>query len=82
MKNRKRSRKELKALHAKKRYKVGPLADPKDWQKGNFLSMDAPNALGGTRPLLAGDSPVSKENQPISKGKTAILRHRKLLRRA
>ena len=71
---RKRSRKEIKAIKAKgKPYKVGPLFEPKETAKGNFLSGDAPNAIGGTRPLLSGADAVSEGKHPIAKGKRGVL---------
>ena len=46
--NRKRSRKELRAIYAKER------------KAGAVSTVEHENFLGGTRPLLAGDSPISK----------------------
>ena len=82
MKNRRRSRKEIRAIKAKAKrpYKVGPLSDGKDVP--NFLAGDHPNAIGGTRPLLAGDTPVSEGKTTIAKGKSPILRRRRLLKGA
>ena len=61
-------------------YRVAGLSDkPRPhW----FAEKDEPNAIGGIRPLLAGDTPVSEGKTTIAKGKSPILRRRRLLKGA
>ena len=82
VRQRKRSRKEMRAIKAKAKrpYKVGTITDGKDVP--NFLAGDHANAIGGTRPLLGGDSAVSEGRDPVAKGKSPILRRRRLLKGA
>ena len=81
MVHRKRSRKEMRAIKAKAKrpYKVGPLSDGKDVP--NFLAGDHSNAIGGTRPLMGGDSAVSEGKTTIAKD-TPFLKRRRLLKGA
>jgi len=83
MTHRKRSRKELKAIHSKKAksrpYRVEPLGGTKD--EPNFLAGSRPSPIGGTRGLFGSDT-IAENKTPIRSGKHPLARQRRLLKGA